>query len=223
MIRDFWGCEVAGAPTPSVKAFLAVPGRDRIGLRPLSLERLMRLLELAPVVIPTPEQLAGQTPEQIVAEFGDLLRPAAWVALGVDCADVPTEALIEALGWYGKEHNWKRISDDLLKADGGGAGGTAFVLEDLCYTVEVACGRTIEAQLAMRPEAWLSLLETMERRAQREREQVDTAAASQATGPNDVVVRADGIGVEDLFGLMPGGEIVEFPATPPAGGEGCDG
>lgn len=203
MIQDFFGVEPDGQL--AVKARLVLPDGGELLLRPLSLEKLFALMQIGMPNI-SMEEVADLSVEKFMSAFSESFGPALAIATGVDVSVLQFEAVTQAVIWYIGEHDWPRIYEEILCPDGQPAPPevAANSVLDLMLAVEIATqgARPIERQLRMRPEAWISCLASMERRAERLKKGMEDPGVS-GSGLN-----AKGISVEQLFSILPGGETV---------------
>lgn len=213
MITDFFGVEPDGRL--AVKAKITLASGQQLPMRPLSLEKLFALMGLG---LPSFDgvDVGAMEPMEFMALFSAQLAPAVSIAIDADASELAPEDLPAVVLWYMGEHDWKRIYSEIMAPDGEPAppSETADAVLDLMFAIEIATegARPVESQLKMKPEAWLSTLEAMERRAQKRK------AAGSPDAPGSRSLHAKKISLDQLFAMLPGGEVVDVKTEQP--GEG---
>ena len=212
MLSDFFGVEPDGRL--AVKTKVQLQGGGELLLRPLSLEKLFALMQIG---LPnfSMEAIGETAPEEFMVTFAEKIGPAVTVAIDQDAAALDPLDLPSIVLWYIGEHDWKRIYAELLSPGDEPAPAptedTVNSIIDLMFAIEIATegARPVERQLKMRPEAWLSTLGAMERRAQNQKPNAQHK-------PGEVVAKR--LSMDQLFAMMPGGETVNVSAEPGEGG-----
>ncbi len=204
MISDFFGVDPDGQP--SVKGRIELQGGGQLLLRPLTLEKLFALMRVG---LPdfSMEEISTMAPEKFLEVFAEQLAPALRIVLGDAAATVPAVNYAQVVTWYLGEHEWQRIYTGILNPDEGQTVTAESIdaILDLMFALEIATqgARPVERQLQMRPEAWISTLESFERRADRAKVGADAPSKKGE-------LRVKGCSMDQVFAVMPGGETVNI-------------